>query len=461
MSVLRTPSLWRGRTAAWWRVTTRGADRVTALVVTTIGLVVATVVLMPFRDLRVPAADGFVPAALIATGLVFAVIVHLLVGDYRRRSDVRLLMTATAYLSAWVVLAGCALATAGGFAENPPLATTDQVGAQFWLGAVAVLAVLLGLAWTPWPAGWLETTVPERRTAVLVMWLGAGGVLTAVGVAGAAFVAPRLAPATSSLLVATGVLFILTMTVAALAAVRGTRHRSEPERWTSLTTFGCLADVGLGLGTTPGSSLGWYAGPGLVLIASGTFVLAWIADARRTQAKAEHDAAFDPLTGLPNRRSAHQTLAQTLAQARRSGSPLALLLVDIDAFHQINDRHGYDAGDATLASVARLLVAACRTGDVVARVGGEEFLVLLPDTKDRGALIAADKIRSAVALEPIAPIGVPLTVSIGVTTLQIHDLDPDEMLRRAGAALSRAKDSGRNRIILLAGMTDDDLLGAL
>ncbi len=462
MSVPRLTTLRRGRTSVSWRVDAHEAVRNTGLVVTAIVLVVMTVLLVPVQDLAVPASSAFLPVVLVAIGLLFGISAHLLIADFTDYGDLRLLMSAGAYLAALVVLVGCALAAPGGFAAHPPLASTPEVGDQLWLTAAVALTMLLGLAWAPWAAARLATPPPERRASLVVLVLTVVPVIAAFSVAGVVVAASRIEVASHPMLLpVAGAGLVLVVTVSMVAVLRGTVRRPGPERWTSLVAFASLGDVTLGMGAPAGTSVGWYAGHSLLLVGASAFVLAWIADARRIKSQAERDSAFDPLTGLPNRRSGHQTLEHTAAQARRSGVPLALLLVDLDDFHRINDQYGYEAGDATVAAVGRLLVAACRTGDIVARVGGEEFLVLLPDTRDRGALIVADKIRSAVALEPIAPIGVPLTVSIGATTLQIHDLDPNEMLRRASAALSRAKATGYNRIILLAGMTDDDLLGAL
>lgn len=425
------------------------------------GLVTATVVLLPLQSISVPYSAAFEPAVLVSAGLLLGLTILVLVGDYAERGDVRLLMTASAYTAGLVVVVGC-LAASESVAVAPWLATTSAVSHLLFTGGCLVLTVGLALAWAPWPRAWLETTPLHRRSSIVLASLGVSAAVATAIVAAVVMTATTLEGQDNVVLDrGASAVVVLAMSASMVNVMHGTLWRSGPERWACLLAFACLGAVATSLNAPEGDSVGWYAARALLLVGASVLVLAWLAAARQIAAKAAHDAAYDPLTGLPNRRSAWQLLDQTVARCRRSGSPLAMLLVDLDDFHRINQEHGFDAGDATLSSVGRLLSAVCRTGDVVARVGGEEFLILLPDTKDRGALIVADKIRSAVALEPIAPIGVPLTVSIGATTLQIHDLDPNEMLRRAAAALARAQGAGRNRIILLAGMTDDDLLGAL
>ncbi|MCX7960534.1 MAG: diguanylate cyclase [Burkholderiales bacterium] len=163
-----------------------------------------------------------------------------------------------------------------------------------------------------------------------------------------------------------------------------------------------------------------------------------------------HQAALtDPLTGIPNRRYALARLEQECAAARRRGAPLACLAVDLDHFKRVNDEHGHEAGDAALVEVARALRAAARLQDSVCRLGGEEFVVLLPDTGAREARLVAERLRSAVAaLAHRTPEGVALalTVSIGVAAEEPCRAAPAELLRRADAALRAAKREGRNRI---------------
>lgn len=152
----------------------------------------------------------------------------------------------------------------------------------------------------------------------------------------------------------------------------------------------------------------------------------------------------DPLTGLLNRRGFDVLAKPALALARRAGRPLTVMMLDIDHFKVVNDEHGHDAGDYVLVALARLMRERLREADVVARVGGEEFVALLPDTDLEGGVLVADMLREAVAALQL-PCG-PVTVSAGVAMVGASTSDMSELLHQADMALYRAKGSGRNRV---------------
>jgi diguanylate cyclase (GGDEF)-like protein len=160
---------------------------------------------------------------------------------------------------------------------------------------------------------------------------------------------------------------------------------------------------------------------------------------------AEWRAASDALTGLPNRRAADETIRRLTAHAGRTLSPLGVLLLDLDRFKQINDRHGHEHGDHALAIIGQVLTASIRASDFAARYGGEEFLVLLPDTDRKGAVEVAEKIRHAIERAEMPVIG-GLTGSLGVAALPEDAVDPDQLIRKADRALYAAKARGRNRV---------------
>ncbi len=165
-------------------------------------------------------------------------------------------------------------------------------------------------------------------------------------------------------------------------------------------------------------------------------------------------ASTDPLTRLQNRRVFYEQGARYLAGAKRSQNVLSVLLLDIDHFKLVNDHHGHHAGDQVLVRVAALLSGIVRNGDVVARVGGEEFALLLPETNRLGAAVLAERIRSHLEQEQIDVAGkhIPVTASIGVATFEAEHVDTfDELLTIADKRLYLAKNAGRNRICL----TDD------
>jgi diguanylate cyclase (GGDEF)-like protein len=155
-------------------------------------------------------------------------------------------------------------------------------------------------------------------------------------------------------------------------------------------------------------------------------------------------AATDELTGIPNRRSILEILGHESARASRYTEPLAVLMIDIDHFKDVNDTRGHAAGDLVLKGVAATLHATVRTADFVGRCGGEEFLAILPHQDERGALIAAERIRRRIADSEMGPDRLKVTVSIGVGAIA-SDGD-DAMLSRADRAMYAAKAAGRNRV---------------
>jgi diguanylate cyclase (GGDEF)-like protein len=164
--------------------------------------------------------------------------------------------------------------------------------------------------------------------------------------------------------------------------------------------------------------------------------------------RAQDAALIDVLTGLHNRRYAMERLAQEWAEAGRSGRPLSVLMLDIDHFKQVNDRHGHDVGDAVLRQFADTLRDFSRAQDVTCRIGGEEFLLIATDTALKGALLLAERIRVAVERQPLAAneVSLHLTVSIGVAERGISHANIDQLIKAADDALYRAKHLGRNRV---------------
>jgi len=151
----------------------------------------------------------------------------------------------------------------------------------------------------------------------------------------------------------------------------------------------------------------------------------------------------DPLTRLYNRRFLFAQLSSMVSGARRHGRPMAVALVDLDAFKAVNDRHGHLVGDAVLTAAAEALSGAVRAEDVVGRFGGEEFMVLLPDTDDDAAAATAERLRLSIQ-GMIVPVPVPVTASVGWAVLGQSEAS-DDLVRRADAALYAAKAAGRNR----------------
>ena len=158
-------------------------------------------------------------------------------------------------------------------------------------------------------------------------------------------------------------------------------------------------------------------------------------------------AARDGLTGLLNRSELDGRAEEAVALARRHGRALSCLMVDLDHFKQINDRYGHAAGDAVLREAARRIVASCRVSDVIGRYGGEEFLLLLPETRAEDAVIAAEKVRNVLASTPIdvGRLSLPIRASIGVAAWNASMATPACLYAAADQALYCAKELGRDR----------------
>lgn len=155
----------------------------------------------------------------------------------------------------------------------------------------------------------------------------------------------------------------------------------------------------------------------------------------------------DQLTGLPNRRHGLDRLSHEQYRTERSDSVASVCMADIDHFKVVNDRWGHDAGDAVLVAVARGIRGCLRRQDTVARWGGEEFLILLPDTDTRGGVIAMEKVRRAVEAMVVACSGARISVSLSVGVAQLTPRDGvEQAIQDADAALYRSKESGRNRV---------------
>lgn len=167
----------------------------------------------------------------------------------------------------------------------------------------------------------------------------------------------------------------------------------------------------------------------------------------------EHSAMTDMLTELPNRRAGMEALARFWGAAQRTGRPVAALMIDVDFFKSINDRHGHAVGDQVLQRVAKAIQSAARKDDSVSRIGGEEFLLICHDADPRTALLAAERLRQIIKALTISVAGaedIQTSVSIGVANLEASMDKEEDMLRAADKALYAAKSAGRDRVCLFA-----------
>jgi two-component system, cell cycle response regulator len=172
---------------------------------------------------------------------------------------------------------------------------------------------------------------------------------------------------------------------------------------------------------------------------------------RQRNQELDHISRTDVLTGLRNRRHVQEYLARLVSLARRTAEPIAVLVVDVDHFKSVNDRHGHDAGDTVLRQVAERMASSVRLEDMVGRWGGEEFLVVLPNTAAEGAAELAERLRQVVAEAPCQLGGggeVQVTISIGCAASLTADAGT--LVRSADTALYEAKEAGRNRVVVAA-----------
>ena len=181
----------------------------------------------------------------------------------------------------------------------------------------------------------------------------------------------------------------------------------------------------------------------VLILASNLF---WVVRLRRANRKLARQAVTDALTGLANRKQLNQFSQGTVETARRHHRPLAVVLFDIDHFKVVNDQHGHLVGDQVLCDIAALLARAVRQGDCLGRWGGEEFLLICPETRGEQALQLAERILAQARSLPLAT-GKPCTLSAGVAQLGAGD-SVNDLLQRADEALYQAKTQGRDRACL-------------
>ena len=170
----------------------------------------------------------------------------------------------------------------------------------------------------------------------------------------------------------------------------------------------------------------------------------------RSQREIERTARTDHLTGIYNRGAIEGLAGRMISASIRHGTPMSLMVVDIDHFKRINDELGHAAGDKALLATVQMMQTLVRSCDLLGRLGGEEFVVLMPDTDAVQARQAAERMRNEVELRPVTFFGTfrSLTVSIGVSEYRVEDGDFNHLLQRADRALYQAKHNGRNRVLV-------------
>jgi diguanylate cyclase (GGDEF)-like protein/putative nucleotidyltransferase with HDIG domain len=211
---------------------------------------------------------------------------------------------------------------------------------------------------------------------------------------------------------------------------------------------GCYGAVLLALPSDGSAPARWLLSVGAVVVSSA---LAGVLQARAERLVTEMAAMArtDALTGLLNRRGFAEVIDHELERARRGGHGVSIVVGDLDHFKALNDRHGHGAGDLALQAFGRLCAAHGRRIDAAARIGGEEFALILPHTDEHGAFLVAERLRRAQRDQPPRP-DAPLSVSFGVATFPRHGAVGDALLHAADQALYAAKELGRDRSVIFS-----------
>ena len=175
------------------------------------------------------------------------------------------------------------------------------------------------------------------------------------------------------------------------------------------------------------------------------FSLKDISDVKKYQIKLERLASTDPLTKLYNRRYFNEVSHTLIDQSLKTGASLSLMIIDIDNFKTINDTYGHQAGDEILIALAKKLKKCVRKNDIIARIGGDEFIILLPNATQSNSIKIAENIRKEVATIDLSHYNISFTISLGLATLQKGDT-LDLLLKRADKMLYLSKEEGKNRV---------------
>jgi diguanylate cyclase (GGDEF)-like protein len=289
-------------------------------------------------------------------------------------------------------------------------------------------------------------------------------------------------PLTSTFYVAGGVAALLSITALVLV-FRQAKKRSVLYIWLAVVMVSFVADVMSSLGSHARFTLGWYGGRLESMVAASILLPVFLGQINRlyqqvakvmgdltsandrlhslltekdelylklqaSERRVHHMAYHDPLTDLPNRRLLMDHLHQALSQAKRHRRSLAVLFLDLDRFKEINDTLGHDVGDELIRKMADRLGACIRSGDTISRIGGDEFVILLPEIDHpEDASLVAEKIIALMG-DPLLCLGreLKITTSIGIAVHAADDPgDAKQLIKRADTAMYQAKQSGRNQ----------------
>lgn len=298
----------------------------------------------------------------------------------------------------------------------------EQAGRRIWRRYLLPACVLAALAFV---GAWLFDRTPPERLAISSLAIG---FFVAAG-------AGALGRRWSSGTLLRRYLVVSTVLLAALVVARGLVTLLLPNGWSWVSP-----ELVHGLGL-----LALY----LIMLGNGCGYL--LLTRQRLQGELERLEVIDPVTEVPNRRGFHQALAPWLALARRPGQPAALVILDLDQFKRVSDHYGHLAGDLVLVAMAAACKRQLRDSDTMGHLGGGEFAIVLPRTGLDDALMVAERVRQALAAQPVKAekAMINLTASLGATTIRADDTTVS-LFQRADQALGSARAAGGNRVMTSA-----------
>ncbi|HEU4974293.1 MAG TPA: sensor domain-containing diguanylate cyclase [Baekduia sp.] len=425
-----------------------------------VALVAGCAAVLPF--LRHDLGQGVGPLAVLATAsvLVDVLVAGLLFARFLARGSALPLVLGCTFLALALVAVARALVLPGLGADGVP--AVDAGAAAGWLWLLLHAALPLGIAAALWggPAGLRRAlAAPTLRRPLAAAAAAAGTSAAAAAICVAIVLAGDNLPVaatwtgdgspTTAGVIGGAATLLIDGAVLLLAAVRG--RRSVLEQRLPIVAGCVLAGSALAIAAERRYTTGWYASAALELVAAGIVLAALLADPARLSGSGAADAraaARDPLTGVASRAAA-LVAADHLHRTRAPGSPLALVLVDVDALRTIEDAHGALAADAVLLTVAERLRSQLRDEDLLARSGEEGFLIVLPETDVDGATLVADRAIAAIREQPVGTWAhdVRTTASGGVAVVGDGEHAVAQAMVAADLALNQAKAHGRDQVV--------------
>jgi diguanylate cyclase (GGDEF)-like protein len=406
--------------------------------------------------------------------LVDVVTAYLLAARFRDTGELRLLLMALAYVWSAIVVVGYSMSFPGLVAPRPPWTAWPSSAPWLYVAWHVGFPALLAVAWGI-PRRFRLVVAAEHRPRTSATLLASCTLAAMVTVAFVTRLGAHVLPVlidrldTSRMSRIAGPPGIVIGVTSAVLVTRGVRSRVGPERWAMVAVWVCFADLVLTFISMHRFSLGWYVGRGLTVVGSSVVFLAVLGELTAMHARLLKDhgrlnrqVRIDDLTGLANRLALREHVEARLGAPGAPGAG-ALLLLDLDRFKLVNDTLGHEAGDAVLIETGRRLQARCPDG-LIARLGGDEYAVVVDAGLDADGLLAvADALIEAIGRPYDLRVGgvhseARLGVSIGGVVLG-RQSSPSAALREADVALSRAKEEGRGRAVVVGSSHDDDRAG--